>query len=195
MVAIPARPHYPRAKTSGGLFMHSTVILSVIGADRPGLTEALAVAVQEAGGNWLESRLTRLGGSYVGSVLVELPAEALEMLRDKAAHVDAIGLKVTIAAAGPAEASAGTPLAVSLVGQDRPGIVKEVSAALARLGVNIEELETGTEGEAWSGNRLFRAALSLRLPAGINAAAVQDALEAISGEIMVDFTMVAPPAA
>ncbi len=52
--------------------MQTKVILTVIGADRPGLTEALAVAVQEAGGNWLESRLTRLGGSYVGSVLVEL---------------------------------------------------------------------------------------------------------------------------
>ena len=195
MVAIPARPHYPRSKTSGGPFMHSTVILSVIGADRPGLTEALAVAVQGAGGNWLESRLTRLGGSYVGSVLVELPNGALEMLRDKAAHVDAIGLKVSIAVAGPTDAPAGAPLAVSLVGQDRSGIVKEVSAALARLGVNIEELETGTEGEAWSGNRLFRAALSLRLPAGIDAAAVQDALEAISGEIMVDYAMVAPPSA
>jgi glycine cleavage system regulatory protein len=175
--------------------MHSTVILSVIGADRPGLTEALAVAVQAAGGNWLESRLTRLGGSYVGSVLVELPADALEILRDKAAHVDAAGLKVTIAAASQAEPPAGTPLGLSLVGQDRPGIVKEVSAALARLGVNIEELETGTEAEAWSGNQLFRATLALRVPAGISAAAVQDALEAISGEIMVDFTVVSPPAA
>ena len=175
--------------------MQTKVILSVIGADRPGLTEALAVAVQTAGGNWLESRLTRLGGSYVGSVLVELPETALETLRDKAAHVDAIGLKVTIAATGPAEAAAGTLLELSLVGQDRPGIVKEVSAALARLGVNIEELETGTEDEAWSGNRLFRGVLTLRVAAGINETAVQEALEAISGEIMVDFTVVATPAA
>jgi glycine cleavage system regulatory protein len=175
--------------------MQTKVILSVIGADRPGLTQALAVAVQESGGNWLESRLTRLGGSYVGSVLVELPEAALETLRDKAAHVDATGLKVSIATTGPAETAAGTLIELSLVGQDRPGIVKEVSAALARLGVNIEELETGTEDEAWSGNRLFRGVLALRVPAGISAAAVQDALEAISGEIMVDFTMVAPPVA
>ncbi len=103
-----------------------------------------------------------------------------------------IGLKVTIAAASQAEAPAGTPLDLSLVGQDRPGIVKEVSAALARLGVNIEELETGTEDEAWSGNRLFRATLALRVPTGISETEVQEALEAISGEIMVDFTMVAP---
>ena len=175
--------------------MHTKVILSVIGSDRPGLTEALAGAVQAAGGNWLESRLTRLGGSYVGSVLVELPEDALDTLRDKAAHVDAAGLKVSIAAAGVTDAPVGTPLDLALVGQDRPGIVKEVSAALARLGVNIEELESGTEAEAWSGNRLFRATLALRIPSGISAADVQAALEAISGEIMVDFTVVAPIAA
>ena len=54
----------------------ASVILSVIGSDRPGLTEALAGAVLAAGGNWLESHLSRLGGLYVGSVLVELEPEA-----------------------------------------------------------------------------------------------------------------------
>ena len=49
------------------------LVLSVVGSDRPGLTKALAAAVLSAGGNWLESHLSRLGGLYVGSVLVDLP--------------------------------------------------------------------------------------------------------------------------
>jgi glycine cleavage system regulatory protein len=171
--------------------MHTKVILTVIGTDRPGLTEALAVAVHDAGGNWLESRLSRLGGTYVGSVLVELPEDALETLRDKAAHVDAAGLKVTITdAAHPVEA-AGTPLELSLVGQDRPGIVREVSAALTRFHVNIEDLETGFEDAASFGGRLFRAKARLLVPAGVSAEDVQDALESISGEIMVDLKVAA----
>lgn len=173
--------------------MHIKVILTVIGTDRPGLTEALATAVQDAGGNWLDSRLSRLGGSYVGSVLVELPEGALEVLRDKAAHVDAAGLKVTIAHAAHPVAAPGTPLELSLVGQDRPGIVREVSAALSRFKVNIEDLETGFEDAASFGGRLFRAKARLLVPAGVSAEAVQDVLEAISGEIMVDLK-VAPPA-
>ena len=172
--------------------MHSKVILTVIGADRPGLTEALAVAVHDAGGNWLESRLSRLGGSYVGSVLVELPETALELLRDKAAHVDAAGLKVTITHTGHADAPDGTPLELSLVGQDRPGIVRELSAALSRFKVNIEDLETGFEDAASFGGRLFRAKARLLVPAGVSADEVQDVLEGISGEIMVDLK-VAPP--
>ena len=61
----------------------ASVILSVSGSDRPGLTEALAAAVLSAEGNWLESHLSRLGGLYVGSVLVALAAEriAAEVLR------------------------------------------------------------------------------------------------------------------
>ena len=168
--------------------MLTHVILSVIGSDRPGLTEALAGAVLASDGNWLESHLSRLGGKYVGSVLVALPAEKLETLRSRAAHVDAAGLTVEIVVAGDAaQDTAGTPLALSLVGQDRPGIVLEVSAALARLDVNIDALETGIEGSAWSGSPLFRADARLRLPAGVSRADVQTALETVSGDMMVDF--------
>ena len=178
-VANPARARQNTA-------MLIKIILTVIGSDRPGLTEALAGAVLAAGGNWLESRLSRLGGKYVGSVLVELPDDAVEALRSGVAHVDAAGLKVEIVVAGDA-APTGTRMDFSLVGQDRAGIVLEVSAVLTRLGVNIEELETGTEDEAWSGNRLFRAEAQLLLPPKVAADDVQAALEAISGEIMVDF--------
>lgn len=165
--------------------MTTRIILTVIGSDRPGLTDALAAAVLAAGGNWLESHLHRLGGKYVGSVLVEIAEAGIETLRSGVAAVDAIGLKVELVPAGDAEPLAST-LAVALVGQDRPGIVREFAAALAPLGVNIEAMRTGVEAGAWSGAPLFRADAELRLPAGIDAAAVRRALEGISAEIMVD---------
>ncbi len=170
--------------------MATKIILTVIGADRPGLTEAVAAAVLAAGGNWLDSHLSRLGGTYVGSVLVELPEEARQTLYAALASGDAARLRFEVFPAGDA-APIGTRLDFSLVGQDRPGIVREVSAALAALGVNIEVLETSTADEAWSGNRLFRAEAQLLVPPGVSADAVQGALEAISGEIMVDFKTVA----
>ena len=74
-----------------------SVILSVIGSDRPGLTEALAGAVLAAGGNWLESHLSRLGGLYVGSVLVALDSGEVDGLRAAVRAVDAQGLEVRIA--------------------------------------------------------------------------------------------------
>ncbi len=172
--------------------MNTKVILTVIGSDRPGLTGALAEAVLAAGGNWLEGHLSRLGGKYVGSVLVELPADGLERLRAGVGAVDAVGLKVEIIPAGDAEPQ-GERLMLSVVGQDRLGIVREVTTALAALHVNIEQFKTTTEDAAWSGGLLFRAEAMLLLPPGVSRAAVQDALEGISQEIMVDFA--APGAA
>lgn len=170
----------------------ATVILTVAGSDRPGLTAALAEAVQAAGGNWMEGRLARLGGRYVGAVLVDIAADALAALEAAAHRIDAAGLTVTLLAAVEQPPLAGQALQLELVGQDRPGIVREVTSVLARLGVNIEDFASSVENGAWSGEKLFRANARLLVPAGTAPDAVRAALEAISGEIMVDFTVALP---
>jgi glycine cleavage system regulatory protein len=167
----------------------ASVILSVIGSDRPGLTEALAGAVLAAGGNWLESHLSRLGGLYVGSVLVELEADRVDDLRAAAGAVDAKGLEVRIAPAVEGPTVTGEALSFSLVGQDRPGIVRQVTAILSGLDVNIEAFDTRISAEPHSGAPLFHMEARLRLPPALQAGAVQAALEDISAEIMVDISL------
>ena len=169
--------------------MKARAILVVSGSDRPGLTKALAEAVHAAGGNWLESHLSRLGGKYVGSVLVELDAAALPRLEAQVRSVDASGLRVSLVPADDEAPIEGDTLTVELVGQDHPGIVREVTTVLAALGVNIDSLTTSTEHGAWSGEPLFRAEVRVTLPQGVDRDEVQAALEAISGEVMVDFTV------
>jgi glycine cleavage system regulatory protein len=165
------------------------MILSAIGTDRPGLTQALAEAVHGAGGNWLESHLSHLGGQYVGAVLVEIAEDRMAELEAAARDVDRQGLHVKVIPANEGLSdAAGDTLKIELVGQDRPGIVREMTSALVPLGVNIEDLVTGIENSAWSGDRLFRAAARLSVPRGVSLDQVQDALEAISAEIIVDLT-------
>lgn len=170
--------------------MNQEVILTVVGSDRPGLTRAIAEAVYAAGGNWLESHLSRLGGKYVGSVLVELPRARLGELETAARAIDAVGLKIEILpAAGEPTSHGGHSLGIEIVGQDRPGIVREVTTVLAGLDVNIEDFTTSIEGSAWSGAPLFRARAKLLIPAELSTDQVRAALERISGEIMVDFSL------
>ncbi|MDE2403400.1 MAG: ACT domain-containing protein [Sphingomonadales bacterium] len=168
--------------------MRTRIILTVLGSDRPGLTQALAEAVHAAGGNWLDSHLARLGGKYVGSVLVEIGEDRLGALEGAVRGIDASGLQVVIVPAGDAAFPGGEAIWVELVGQDRPGIVREVTAVLAGLGANIEQFTSRTENSAWSGEQLFRARIRLVPPAGMGWDQVREALEAISGEIMVDLT-------
>ena len=165
------------------------LVLSVAGSDRPGLTQALAAAVLSAGGNWLESHLSRLGGLYVGSVLVELDADKLGALQAAVRAVDDHGLDVRIVPAVEAADPAGETFQFGLVGQDRPGIVNQVTLVLSRLDANIETFETRISAEPHSGAPLFHLDARLRLPADLTADRIRSALEAISGEIMVDIAV------
>lgn len=165
------------------------LILSVMGSDRPGLTEALAGAVLSAGGNWLESHLSQLGGLYVGSVLVEVEPGQVEALRAAVREADAQGLEVRIAPAREDVSPGGEAVRFSLVGQDRPGIVHQVTAVLSRLGANIEDFDTRLSVEPHSGAPLFHMEARLRLPPPLRSEEVQAALEDISAEIMVDVSV------
>jgi glycine cleavage system regulatory protein len=165
------------------------MVLSVVGSDRPGLTRALAAALVSAGGNWLESHLSHLGGLYVGSVLVELAADGVDGLRSAVREVDAHGLEVRIVPAIEGPGATGEALQFSLVGQDRPGIVNQVTAVLSRLGANIETFKTWVAAEPHSGAPLFHMDARLRLPPEHPAGEVQAALEGISAEIMVDISL------
>ena len=171
------------------------IVLSVVGSDRPGLTRALAAAVLSADGNWLESHLSRLGGLYVGSVLVELEAEGVDRLRSAVRAVDAHGLDVRIVPAAEGAAVSGDAFRFSLIGQDRPGIVNEITTALTGLGANIETLKTWVDASSQSGLPLFHIEAGVRLPQDMPAARARAVLEDISAEIMVDMTLDPGPAA
>ncbi|MEP5936965.1 MAG: ACT domain-containing protein [Erythrobacter sp.] len=164
------------------------IVLSVTGSDRPGLTSALAEAVAGVGGNWQEGHLSQLGGLYVGSVLVELDADKQTNLEDAVHAIDKQGLAVSIHHAQADIPQQGAPLLFELVGQDRPGIIREVTAILAKLGANIESLSSGEQTGAWAGEHLFHAEVTATLPEGTSPDVAQAALEEISSEIMVDFS-------
>ncbi|HWF78289.1 MAG TPA: ACT domain-containing protein [Caulobacteraceae bacterium] len=169
------------------------LVLSVVGSDRPGLTKALAAAVLSAGGNWLESHLSRLGGLYVGSVLVELETGGVEALSAAVRAVDAQGLEVRVAPAVEAPETGGEALDFDLVGQDRAGIVDQVTAVLSGQGANIEAFKTWVSPGPHSGVPFFHLEAHVRLPSGVPASQVQAALQEISAEIMVDISVTAAP--
>jgi glycine cleavage system regulatory protein len=55
--------------------------------------------------------------------------------------------------------------------------------------VNIEDLETDVSSAPMSGDMLFRARASLRVPATVTVERLRGILEALAGEIMVDVAL------
>lgn len=163
------------------------LVLTLIGDDREGLVSGLSRAVAEHGGNWLEGQLGRLAGKFAGVVLVDIPDEREVDFRAAAAEVD--GLDVHVTTADDAEELSGTPMALHLVGNDRVGIVREVTGVLASLGVSIDEMHTSTRPAPMADTVLFEAAAQLRLPEGTDSAKVREALEQIAAELIVDLEL------
>jgi glycine cleavage system regulatory protein len=170
----------------------TALTLTLIGRDRPGLVRALSERVAVVGGNWLESRMARLAGRFAGVVLVDVPEDGAERLARDLDALEAEGLRVAVAR-GPLGAEGAAPpaagrhaLTLELVGQDHPGIVRDIARALAGRGVNIEELATEVASGSFSGERLFRATARLSAPAELPTEALRDTLEALANELMVD---------
>lgn len=168
----------------------ASLTLTLIGRDRPGLVRALSERVAAAGGNWLESRMARLGGQFAGILLVEVPAEAADQLVEELRGLDAEGLHVTVERGAPEEAGAARrAFVLELVGHDRSGIVREIAEVLAGRNVNIEELETEVVSGSFSGESLFKARARLRVPDDVASEELREALETLANELMVDISL------
>jgi len=171
----------------------SRLVLTVIGDDRAGLVGALADVIGDHGGNWEQSQMAELAGQFAGIVVVDVPAEQEAPLRAALDGLDGL-MEVSAHPGLDAKAEAGssavwTPLRIDLIGNDHPGIVRDISAVLTRHGLSIETITTGQRDAPMAGGRLFEAHLVVRVPPGGDPADVRDDLEQVASELFVDLTL------
>jgi glycine cleavage system regulatory protein len=171
--------------------MRKTLVLTILGDDKPGIVERLSYEVLSAGGNWEESRMARLAGKFAGLLRVTVDAAGADALEAGLSALEREGLSVVIEPSAEGSGPA-TVLLLQLVGNDRPGIVRDISRLLAARHVNIEELETEVTSAPMSGEPIFRARALLRVPSTTTPDALAAALEALAGELMVDLTVQRP---
>ena len=165
-----------------------SLILTVIGDDRPGLVGELAQVISAHQGNWLQSSMAQLAGKFAGIVEVSVDEAQADALRNALGQL--AGLKVTVESALPQKSAlTGRRLKLALVGHDRIGIVREVSQVLAHHAVNVESLETHTSSAPMSAAVLFHAVAELTAAPDLDVAALTGELERISNDLMVDITL------
>jgi len=164
-------------------------VVTVIGNDRPGIVERLSEVVLAAGANWEESRMARLAGKFAGILRINVAAANADALASALRALTADGLTVVVESSADAARETFRTVRLELVGNDHPGIIRDISKVLAQHHVNIEELETGVSGAPMTGEQLFRASVQLGLPAAVTTDWLRGRLEALAGEMMVDVTL------
>ena len=167
------------------------LVVTVMGRDRPGIVRQLAERAQRYGANWASSRMSRIAGEFAGTVHLEVPAAAVGPLTEALQGLDTAGLKLMIAAS---DAANSTPpgfrrLALELVGEDRVGIVSQVTSMLAARGISIASLQTELVGSGSAAVSSFKIAAQLLVPSAQDVAALQRELGTLAQEMRLDITL------
>jgi glycine cleavage system regulatory protein len=168
----------------------TSLVLTILGRDQPGLVDSLAGLVADHGGNWVESRMAHLAGQFAGILRVEVDPTQADALTLAIKNLTSAGLESMVCTDPTfATGATGTIAQLDLVGLDQPGIVRKISQVLAIRGVNVEELATECTTAPTTGQNLFHATAQLRLPQGLELEILRNALEEVATDLMVDLTL------
>jgi len=172
--------------------MKTILVISLISDDKPGVVEALAKVINDNGGNWQESRMAHMAGKFAGIVQVSVATEQAESLKtDLRAMSD---IRILLDEASPLKPTQGEYRLVEFnaIGNDRPGIVREVAQAFASHGINLAELHTNYISAPHSGEPLFQAQGELQLPRDIDADKLHEQLDDIADELGIEIDIEIP---
>ncbi len=176
--------------------MHTTFIITFIGDDRPGLVESLSEVIAEHHGNWLESRLSQLAGKFAGLISISVPAastEALQAALKNLSETGSLSIRGVSAGLGQPAAVQGQIVCLTILGPDRPGIVREFAAALSSRQINVVNMETYVSPAPMSAEMLFHARVEAQIPEGLDLAELGDTLDTIANEMDVDVQLAPTP--
>jgi len=167
--------------------MHTSIVLTVIADDQPGIIQTVSTIVTDHGGNWTQSSMSSLAGQFAGILLVSVPSENTDACIAELQGLESRGLRIIANICAEAFGAEKTKSYIlHLVGNDRPGIVHEITTLLAKHKVSVHELETAVEGASMGGGELFKATAQLLMPEAVDIDVLESELEDLANDLMVD---------
>ncbi|MEO5881252.1 MAG: formyltransferase family protein [Caldimonas sp.] len=200
--SLPAEPQDVRFATRAPMIRRAVVVtddapatttslvVTVMGPDRPGIVSLLSDRAQRFGANWAASRLSRLAGEFAGMVHFELPPESADAFAASLQGLESSGLKLVVAKSDASQAPAGMRgVELELVGGDRVGIVSKLTRILAESGVSIEHIHTESVGISPAAPKTFKVAAHLLVPNSLSSDELRGRLDAVASEMMLDIAL------
>jgi glycine cleavage system regulatory protein len=200
--SLPAQPQDERFATRAPMIRRAvmltedapatttSLVVTVIGPDRPGIVRLLSDRAQRFGANWAASRLSRLAGEFAGMVHFEVPRENADALASSLRGLESAGLKLVIAKSDLSEAPSGLRgIELELVGDDRLGIVSHLTRILAESGISIEHIHTEIVGTTSTAPKTFKVAAHLLVPNTLSSDELRRRLEPVASEMKVDIAL------
>ncbi|WP_448213774.1 glycine cleavage system protein R [Colwellia sp. MEBiC06753] len=161
------------------------IVISFVGNDKPGLVEKLSRLIKSHNGNWQNSSLHHLSGTFAGVIEVSATEENITNLDAALKSID--DLTVISQITTPATEQSHSSIQLELTANDRGGIVQDISSVIHHQGGNLIKLVSKQGPAPHTGQMMF----SAKVQVTVNESQIDsliEALENIADDLMVDIS-------
>jgi len=170
--------------------MKKFLVLTALGADRPGLIRDVARAVQDVGCGIADCRMTVLGGEFTLLLLASGNWNAIAKLESQAASLGKkLDLQVMTRRTEQRPPREMVPYVVDVATVDRPGILSEITDFFARHEINIEEMSGWSYAAASTGADMVSLSLNISVPADVHVGRLRDEFTDFCDGLNLDATL------
>lgn len=161
-------------------------VLTFIGDDRPGFVREIAHVIANGGGNWLESRMCRLDGKFAGLARISVGEADFESLKKTLLEFTGDRFALTIEDAEEGIRENLRRYELDILGNDRTGILHEVTSALATNAINLGEVTSNVFPATMTGTPMFSCRATIEVGEDTDLGAMDARLAEIADELGVD---------
>jgi glycine cleavage system transcriptional repressor len=147
--------------------MSQKLVITALGADRPGIVNELSDALYSNQLNIEDSRMSVLGGEFAIQLLVSGTSEAIDNFIASSHQIeDSLQMKLTVKTTSTkSDTHKLVPYDVEVVAMDNPGIVHNLASFFSSRQINIVELETARYAAPHTGTPMFSLHMTIGVPA------------------------------
>lgn len=171
--------------------MNNYLVISAIGADRPGIVNALSSNILEHNCNIVDSRMTVLGGEFAIIIMVSGSWDRIAKLESSLPSLEGqLGLTIISKRTGQREAQGKMlPYMVEVISMDHEGIVYNIAEFFSSRNINIEDLSTGSYSAAHTGTPMFSMNMIISVPADIQLGELREQFTEFCDALNLDAVM------
>jgi len=171
--------------------MDNYLVISAVGEDQPGIVNALSEKVLESGCNFVDSRMTVLGGEFAILMMVSGSWNTIAKLESTLPALEK-QLQLTIISKQTEirdQSAKKIPYMIEVVSMDHPGIVNNIADFFSSRNINIEDLSTGSYSAAHTGTAMFTMHMVISIPADLHLGNLREQFTEFCDNLNLDAIM------
>jgi len=156
--------------------MNSSLVITALGADQPGLIAQISHVINDGDCNIEDSRMSVLGGEFAIIMLISGSWDKLSKLE---AALDKLQTSTGLTIVSKrtehrATAQGKIPYTIEVISIDHPGIVHQLAEFFSTRGINVYDMMTSSQAAAHTGTPIFSLNMTVEIPADTHIASLRD---------------------